>query len=420
MALNLEVLEVQVVYSVPPSQQAVPAQAASSELQPTLQAAAFSAQRRQVLQRSQRALKAPAAFSVHFKQLPPRVLAASSAHNRQAVQIPEAYSVQPRPRRQAAQVQAVSSVQSRQQAQAAFSVQPSPPRARVLAASSVVLQEVAQASSQHRRAAHRLVLAYLVHQRPVREVFLELRAQEPISSASQPSRPSRQLQQEASLAPVPAPREAASSVGRLVGSSAQPRVPPALRGPGTSLAKLVATSSGVVLAAPGPSSHPEEVAEVFSANPPVQEVATSSEHLLQVPPPRAACSSSGRRHRHRRAHPVGEEEAFSVSRSRSRALVVVTRSCSARARHSRKDLRTCLDSQLQVQMLVLVAHLLVVLHKAFHHPVQGLANLRRQQVPSAVSDQLQVQVDSALLHRLPAETFSRSPTPAVHRRGAGL
>lgn len=117
---------------------------------------------------------------------------------------------------------------------------------------------------------------------------------------------------------------------------------------------------------------------------------------------------------------MGEEEAFSVSRSRSRALVVVTRSCSARARHSRKDLRTCLDSQLQVQMLVLVAHLLVVLHKAFHHPVQGLANLRRQQVPSAVSDQLQVQVDSALLHRLPAETFSRSPTPAVHRRGAGL
>jgi len=143
LALNLEVQVQQVVSSVLPSQQAVPVQAASSELQPTLQAATFSVQRRQVLPRSQRAAKAPAAFSVHFKQLPPRVLAASSAHNRQAVQIPEACSVPARPGRRAAQVPAVSSVQSRQQVQVAFSVQPSPPRARVLAASSAALQEVA-------------------------------------------------------------------------------------------------------------------------------------------------------------------------------------------------------------------------------------------------------------------------------------
>ena len=94
---------------------------------------------------------------------------------------------------------------------------------------------------------------------------MELRAQEPISSASQPnlhsrrSQLSRQFQQEASLAPVPALREAASSVGQLVGSSTRPRVPPALRGPGTSSAKLVATFSGVVLAVLGPSVHLEDI-----------------------------------------------------------------------------------------------------------------------------------------------------------------
>ena len=42
----------------------------------------------------------------------------------------------------------------------------------------------------------------------------------------------------------------------------------------------------------------------------------------EVPPPRAACSSSGRRHRHRRAHPVGEEAfVFAASDPGSRVEV---------------------------------------------------------------------------------------------------